>query len=132
MHSGRQGGGAHGLVRSALGPDASPVPEMCDLGEEGGHTLEQPLQEGTLASKDSVPTPQVHRRKAEGEIQPGRSGSAHGGALSSSRRADEGLGGCCHHSLRCVEADPVSLCFRARKAGEARSQKPVSAQEATQ
>ena len=54
-------------MRSALGPDASPVPEMRDLGEEGGHTLEQPLQEGTLASKDSVPTPQVHRKKAEGQ-----------------------------------------------------------------
>lgn len=59
---------------------------MCDLGEEGGHTLEQPLQEGTLASKDSVPTPQVHSKKAEGEIQPGHSGSTHDYTLSSSRR----------------------------------------------
>lgn len=62
----------------------------------------------------------VQGREAEGSIQPGTAAVP---MITHSPQAGgvyEGFGNYYNHLLCGVETDPVSLCFRALKAGEAR------------
>lgn len=85
------------------------------VGEGGGHSGAAP------AGGHAGPTgPSSRKRRQRGSIQLGTAAvpmithSPHAGGVY------EGFGNYYNHLLCGVETDPVSLCFRALKAGEAR------------
>lgn len=89
------------------------MPETLTWGRGRG-TPRQPQEEGMLALQAGV-----QGKQAEG-AHSARHSAVPMITLSSSRRVYEGFGNYYNHLLCRVQTDPVSLCFRALKAGEAR------------
>lgn len=113
-----QGGGTHSLVRSALKHGASPVPQT--PGRRRVHSAAAPA--GGHAGPYGL-SPHAGSSRKEGRGGAASQGTAVVPMITHTPQAGglyEGFGNYYNHLLCWVETDPVSLCFRALKAGEAR------------
>lgn len=121
VQGGKQGGDIHSLPCSALEPGASPVPEIPDLGTgRMTHSGEAPAGGCAGPYRLSPTTPSSRKYGRGGAFSQGTEAVPMITYSPQARGVYEGFGNYYNHLLCCVETDPVSLCFRAWKAAEAR------------
>lgn len=120
VQGGKQCRGTHGPVCSALEPGAGLMPETHDLGR-GRKALSGAAPAGGHAGSYRLSPCLSSRKEGRGGVF--SQGTAAVPMITYSPQAGgvyEGFGNYYNHLLCWVETDPVSLCFRALNAGEAR------------